>query len=107
MHTSTRRAYSTGHNATKPGSVLVTLPRGARYPRGVYYAMVPPLPRPVRKVGAPMAAIIGMGTIAALLLVLITAVNPTGAVLGITLSTAAMVLVVLCYLWLDLSLIHI
>ena len=101
MHTSTRRAYSTGHNATKPGSVLVTLPRGARYPRGVYYAMVPPLPRPVRKVGAPMAAIIGMGTIAALLLVLITAVNPTGAVLGITLSTAAMVFVVLCYLWLD------
>ena len=48
-----------------------------------------------------MAAIVGMGTVAALLLILITAVNPAGAVLGLTLSTTAMILVLLCYLWLD------
>lgn len=63
--------------------------------------MVPPLPRPVRKVGAPMAAIVAMGTVAALLLILITAINPAGALLGLTLSTAALILVLLCYLWLD------
>lgn len=48
-----------------------------------------------------MAAIVAMGTIAALLLILITAVNPAGAILGLTLSTAAMVVVLSCYLWLD------
>lgn len=67
----------------------------------VYYATVPPFPRPVRKVGAPLAAIIAMGTIAGLILILVTAVSPGGAVLGFTLSTAAMTLVLLCYLWLD------
>ncbi|MFN8073498.1 MAG: PrsW family intramembrane metalloprotease [Mycobacterium sp.] len=68
---------------------------------GVSYALTPPLPRPVRKVGAPLAAIIAMGTVAGLILILVTAVNPAGAVLGFTLSTVAMALVLLCYLWLD------
>lgn len=67
----------------------------------MYYATIPPLPRPVRKVGAPLAAIIAMGTVAGLILILATLVNPAGAVLGFVLSTVAMALVLLCYLWLD------
>ena len=67
----------------------------------MYYAMVPPLPHPVRKVGAPMAAIVGMGTVAGLILLLVTAVNPAGAVVGFLSSTLAMGLVLACYLWLD------
>ena len=62
---------------------------------------MPPLPGPVRKVGAPLAALIAMGTVAGLILILVTAVSPGGAVLGFTLSTVAMSLVLLCYLWLD------
>ena len=42
-----------------------------------------------------------MGTVAGLILILVTAVSPGGAVLGFTLSTVAMALVLLCYLWLD------
>lgn len=62
---------------------------------------MPPLPSPVRKVGAPLAAIIALGTMVGLILLLVTAVDPAGTVLGFTLSTIAMVFVVLCYLWLD------
>lgn len=94
MHTGTDRAYSTEDNPTKPD-----LRRS--YPRLVYYATVPPLPREVRKVGAPLAAIIAMGTVAGLLVILVTAVSPGGAVVGLGLSTVAMALVLLCYLWLD------
>ncbi len=65
------------------------------------YATVPPYPLPVRKVGAPLAAIIALGTLVALLLILLTAVNPGGTVLGLGLSTFAMAGVLLCYLWLD------
>ena len=70
------------------------------YARGLY-ALTPPLPRPVRKVGAPLAALVGMGTVAGLILILVTVVNPGGAVLGFGLSTVAMACVLLCYLWLD------
>ena len=56
---------------------------------------------PIRKVGAPLAAIVGLGTLAALILTLLTAVNPGGTVLGFALSTLAMACVLLCYLWLD------
>ena len=65
------------------------------------YVTVPPYPAPVRKVGAPLAAIIGLGTLAGLLLSLLTAVNPGGTVLGFVLATASMATVVGCYLWLD------
>ena len=65
------------------------------------YAIVPPLPQPVRKVGAPLAAIIALGTLAGLILVLVTAADPGGTVVGFTLSTVAMAFVLLCYLWLD------
>lgn len=63
--------------------------------------MGPPYPAPVRKVGAPLAVIIGLGTLAALILSLLTAVNPAGTLLGFTLATAAMAAVLACYLWLD------
>ena len=62
---------------------------------------MPPFPRPVRKVGAPLAVIITFGTIAGLILILLTAVNPVGTTIGFVLSTVAMSLVLLCYLWLD------
>lgn len=62
---------------------------------------MPPFPLPVRKVGAPLAAIFALGTLAALILTLVTAVNPGGTVLGFALSTSAMTCVLLCYLWLD------
>ena len=62
---------------------------------------MPPLPRPIRKVGAPLAVIIALGTLAGLILILLTAVNPAGTALGFVLSTIAMSVVLLCYLWLD------
>jgi RsiW-degrading membrane proteinase PrsW (M82 family) len=62
---------------------------------------MPPLPRPVRKVGASLAVIITFGTIAGLILILLTAVNPVGTTIGFVLSTVAMTLVLFCYLWLD------
>ena len=65
------------------------------------YATVPPFPLPIRKVGAPLAAIIALGTLAALFLTLLTAVNPGGTALGFGLATTALFLVLLCYLWLD------
>lgn len=65
------------------------------------YATVPPFPLPIRKVGAPLAAIIALGTLAALFLTLLTAVNPGGTALGFGLATTALALVLLCYLWLD------
>ncbi|MFZ4373671.1 MAG: PrsW family intramembrane metalloprotease [Mycobacterium sp.] len=67
----------------------------------VLNSLGPPLPSPVRKVGAPLAAIISLGTIAGLILSLLTAVNPTGTALGFALSTVAMAGVLACYLWLD------
>jgi RsiW-degrading membrane proteinase PrsW (M82 family) len=65
------------------------------------YAIAPPLPRAIRKVGAPLAVIIILGTIAGLILVLLTAVNPVGTTIGFLLATVATVLVLLSYLWLD------
>lgn len=65
------------------------------------YATLPPFPRPVRKVGASLAVIIVLGTIAGLILTLLTAVNPAGTALGFILSTIAMSLVLMAYLWLD------
>jgi len=94
VHTDTGKAYSTRHNPTKPGFV-------PSYSPGVFYATVPPFPRPVRKVGAPLAAIIALGTLTGLILILATAVNPAGTVVGFTLATSAAACVLLCYLWLD------
>lgn len=62
---------------------------------------LPPLPRRIRKVGAPLAAIIVMGTVAGLIVLLFTVLNPVGAVIGIVLSTAALLVVVATFVWLD------
>jgi len=59
------------------------------------------LPRKIRQAGAPLGVIIVLGTLVALILVLITAIHPLGAAIGITLTTAAIALVLLAYLWLD------
>lgn len=42
-----------------------------------------------------------LGTIVGLILVLVTGINPAGALIGFVLSTAAMALVLAAYLWLD------
>ena len=65
------------------------------------YTTVPPFPTPVRKAGAPLVAIIALGTIAALILTLLTAADPARAALGFVPATLATAVVLLCYLWLD------
>ena len=65
------------------------------------YATVPPYPSPVRKVGAPLAAVIALGTLAGLILSLLTAADPGGTALGFALATVATAGVLACYLWLD------
>lgn len=61
----------------------------------------PPFLRKVRKVGAPLALIIALGTIAGLIVIGLTAVNPVGTGIGFVLSSVAMTVVVLAYVWLD------
>ena len=63
--------------------------------------LTPALPTKIRQVGAPLAVIIALGTLTALILVLIVATNPGGAVLALVLTTIAMTVVVGAYLWLD------
>jgi RsiW-degrading membrane proteinase PrsW (M82 family) len=62
---------------------------------------VPPLPRRIRKIGAPIAVIIVLGTVTGLIVILLTAMNPVGTAVGFFLSSVAMTVVVLAYLWLD------
>ena len=62
---------------------------------------VPPLPRRIRKVGAPLAAIIVMGTIAGLCVLILTLASPVLGVIGLVLSTVALFVVVATFLWLD------
>lgn len=67
-----------------------------------YAASVPtPFARKARKVGAPLAAIIVMATFAGVIVVGLTALNPVGATIGFVLSSVAMLVVVLAYIWLD------
>jgi protease PrsW len=63
--------------------------------------VAPVLPRKIRKVGAPLAVIIALGTLTAAILVVVTRVNPTGATIGFVLTTVAMCMVIGAYLWLD------
>jgi RsiW-degrading membrane proteinase PrsW (M82 family) len=60
-----------------------------------------PLQRRIRKVGAPLGVIITLGTVAGLLVILLTAVKPVGTAIGFVLSTVATAIVLLVYLWLD------
>lgn len=61
----------------------------------------PPLPRKVRKVGAPLAVLIICGTVVGLIIIALTAVNPVGTGIGFVLSSVAMTVVLFAYLWLD------
>ncbi|MCV7430333.1 PrsW family intramembrane metalloprotease [Mycolicibacterium bacteremicum] len=62
---------------------------------------LPTWPPTVRKVGAPLAVLIGLSVIVGLLMILLTATNPVGTAIGFVLSSIAIAVVVLCYLWLD------
>ncbi|MDZ7884383.1 MAG: PrsW family intramembrane metalloprotease [Mycobacterium sp.] len=62
---------------------------------------LPTWPPTVRKVGAPLAVIIGLSVIVGLLMILLTATNPVGTAIGFVLSSIAIAVVVACYLWLD------
>jgi RsiW-degrading membrane proteinase PrsW (M82 family) len=55
----------------------------------------------MRKVGAPLFVIILLGTVAGLIVIGLTAVNPVGTAIGFTLSSITMTVVVLAYIWLD------
>ncbi|HET6736652.1 PrsW family intramembrane metalloprotease [Mycobacterium sp.] len=70
----------------------------AEYPAVVTY---PGLPMRVRKVGAPLGVLILLGTIAGLIVIGLTALNPVGTAIGFVLSSVAMTVVLLAYLWLD------
>ena len=65
------------------------------------YALTPPFQRKIRKVGAPLAVIILLGTIAGLIVIGLTAYNPVGTGIGFVLASTTMVIVVLAYIWLD------
>ncbi|BBX25311.1 PrsW family intramembrane metalloprotease [Mycolicibacterium alvei] len=66
-----------------------------------WFPITAPMPRPVRKVGAPLAAIIACGVVIGALVLLFTALNPVGAIIGFTLSSIVMTWAVFAYLWLD------
>lgn len=60
-----------------------------------------PFARRVRTVGAPLGVLIGLGTLAGLIVILLTLANPVGTAVGFLLSSVAMAIVVAAYLWLD------
>jgi RsiW-degrading membrane proteinase PrsW (M82 family) len=76
----------------------IMISRADDYPAFVTY---PGLPRRIRKVGAPIGVIILLGTVTGLIVIGLTAVNPVGTGIGFALSSLAMTIVVLAYLWLD------
>jgi RsiW-degrading membrane proteinase PrsW (M82 family) len=76
----------------------IMINRADDYPAFVTY---PGLPRRIRKVGAPIGVIIVLGTVTGLIVIGLTAVNPVGTGIGFALSSVAMTIVVLAYLWLD------
>ncbi|PEG35154.1 PrsW family intramembrane metalloprotease [Mycolicibacterium agri] len=55
----------------------------------------------MRKVGAPLGVLIALGVVVGLIVIGMTALNPVGTAIGFVLSSIAMVVVVLAYLWLD------
>lgn len=61
----------------------------------------PPIQKKVRKAGAPLGVLILLGTIAGLIIIALTAFNPVGTSIGFVLSSIAMTVVLLAYLWLD------
>ncbi|MGD9622673.1 MAG: PrsW family intramembrane metalloprotease [Mycolicibacterium sp.] len=69
--------------------------------RGQPPVFVAPFRRRVRKVGAPLGVIVALGTLAGLVIVLLTALNPVGTAIGVLFSSLALGIVVLAFLWLD------
>ena len=65
------------------------------------HALAPPFHRKIRKVGAPLAVIILLGTVTGLIVIGLTAFNPVGTGIGFALSSVTMTIVVLAYIWLD------
>ncbi len=62
---------------------------------------LPTWPPTVRKAAAPLTALIALSVLVGLLMILLTATNPVGTAIGFVLSSIAITVVVLCYLWLD------
>lgn len=95
--------------ATSRGPCRTNPVRVNRYPARVSYAGAPqaprhfgaPFARRVRTVGAPLGVLIGLGTLAGLIIILLTLANPAGTAVGFLLSSIAMAVVVAAYLWLD------
>lgn len=71
---------------------------GAPHPPPPY---APPLIGKLRRVGAPLGLLIALGSVVGVIVILLTAVNPVGTTVGFVLSSIAMTLVVLAYIWLD------
>ncbi len=61
----------------------------------------PPLQRRIRQVGAPLGVLITLGTVVGLIVIALTAFHPVGTAIGFALSSVAMCVVLLAYLWLD------
>ncbi len=55
----------------------------------------------MRSAGAPLALLIALGTLVGLIVILITASNPQGAAVGFFLTTIAIAVVLMAYVWLD------
>lgn len=55
----------------------------------------------IRNVGVRLGVTITLGSVAGVILLLLTAANPVGTAVGFILTTIAMTVVVLAYLWLD------
>jgi protease PrsW len=60
-----------------------------------------PMPRRIRKVGAPLGVIIGLGVVIGCILLLSTLARPVGMTIGFVCASIATAVVVLAYLWFD------
>lgn len=61
----------------------------------------PPLVSKLRRAGAPLGVLIALASIVGVIVILLTAINPVGTAVGFVLSSIAMTVVVLAYIWLD------
>ncbi|WP_422746516.1 PrsW family intramembrane metalloprotease [Mycobacterium sp. WMMD1722] len=55
----------------------------------------------MRRAGAPLGLVIALASVVGLIVILLTAINPVGTAVGFVLSSIAMTVVVLAYVWLD------
>lgn len=59
------------------------------------------MPRRIRKVGAPLGVIIGLGVLIVCILLLSVVARPVGTIIGFVLASIATAVVILAYLWFD------